>query len=812
LSQGRFGKTALLVALLCAPALAQSPVFTPGNLVVVVEGCGVNNGNCNGTPNGSGPNGGYGDNQAAPLNLFQYAPTGTTSVIYVNSLTLPQVPSGANFPVSGEYGSSSEGTLQLSGAGQYLTVMGYGVNAAAFNVNPPMFGAAPSNALGQSGSLTGQSYVAVPRVVALIDANGSVNTSTAIYNIYNTNNPRSIYTLDGVNAYVSGQGSGSDATGGVFLTPLGAINTAPTPISGLDTSNNTLSQDTRDVQIVNNTLYVSVDTKEGSNAARSFVATLGTPGTLPTSAVSGGPIMLNGFGNTGGTGKVSITTGANSNGNGLNAGAQINVSPVNFFFANTQTLYVADSGNGKQNSATSSVGNGGLEKWVNTKADGSGTWNLQYTLHQNLPLVLNSSASGTTGLYGLAGRVSADGTTVDLFATNYTIQDTDSTFLYGITDTIAFTTASQAAGEIFTQLAAAPTDSNFKGVSFAPKFPTGGVEITSSPSGLTFTSSGVGCALGTYPTPQAPVWTPGSSCTLSVTSPQAGPTGVQYTFSQWDDGSTNTSRVVTAPGSTTTYTATFTTNYLLTTSAGAGGSVSAGGFFAAGSNATITASPAPGFYFVNFTGTTTSTTNPLVLPMNAPQTITATFAPQIKPTITWPAIAAVTFGSALSGSQLNATANVPGTFVYNPPAGTVLPVGNSEPLSVTFTPTDTNTYTAAMASNTITVNAASQPASPANLVVTKTLTRSADTVTVQLTITNAGGTAAANVMVTSVKVGADLASPLPQSIGTIAAGASAQVTVTVPASVGASGAASSLVISGSYTGGTFSSSARITLP
>ena len=620
MSQGRFGKTALLVALLCAPALAQSPVFTPGNLVVVVEGCGVAGGNCNGAPNGSGPNGSFGDNQAAPLKLFQFAPTGTTSAVYVNSLTLPQIPSGANFPVSGEYGSSSEGTLQLSGAGQYLTVMGYGVNAAAFDANPPMFGAAPSNALGQSGSLTGQSYVAVPRVVALIDANGSVNTSTAIYNIYNTNNPRSVYTLDGVHAYTSGQGSGSDATGGVFLTPLGSINTAPTPITGLDTTNNTLSQDTRDVQIVNNTLYVSVDTKEGSNAARSFVATLGTPGTLPTSAVSGGPIMLNGFGNTGGTGKVSITTGANSNGNGLNAGAQINVSPVNFFFANASTLYVADSGNGKQNSATSSVGNGGLEKWVNTKTDGSGTWNLVYTLHQNLPLALNTSTSGTTGLYGLAGRVSADSTTVDLFATNYTIQDTDSTFLYGITDTIAFTTASQAAAEIFTQLAAAPVDSNFKGVSFAPKFPTGGVEITSSPSGLTFTSSGVGCAPGTYPTPQAPVWTPGSSCTLSVTSPQAGPTGVQYTFSQWDDGSTNTSRAITAPGSTTTYTATFTTNYLLTTSAGAGGSVSAGGFFAAGSNATITASPAPGFYFVNFTGTTTSTTNPLILPMNAPQT------------------------------------------------------------------------------------------------------------------------------------------------------------------------------------------------
>ncbi len=805
------GRTTLTIALMCAPTMAQSPVFTPGNLVVVVEGCGVAGGTCAGTPNGSGPGGGYGDNQAAPLTLFQYAPTGTTSAVYVNSLTLPQVPSGANFTVSGEYGSSSEGTVHLSGAGQYLTVMGYGVSAAAFNANPPMFGAAPSNALGQSGSLTGQSYVATPRIVALIDANGNVNSSTVIYNIFNTNNPRSIYTVDGKIAYVSGQGSGSDATGGVFFVPLGLMNTAPTPITGLDTTNNTISQDTRDVQIFNNTLYVSVDTKGGSNSARSFVGTLGAPGNPPTSVV-GGPVMLNGFGNSGGTGKVSITTGANGNGNGLNAGAQINVSPVNYFFANASTLYVADSGNPKNNSATSQVGNGGLEKWVNTKTDGSGTWNLLYTLHQGLPLVLNTSASGTTGLYGLAGQVSSDGTTVNLFATDSTILDTDKTYLYGITDTLAFTTASQAASETFTQLTAAPDNSNFKGVSFAPKFPTGGVAITSSPSGLAFTSSGSGCVPGSYTTPQAPVWTPGSTCALSVTSPQSGAAGVQYSFTQWEDGTANTSRIITAPGSPATYTATFTTSYLLTTSAGTGGSVSAGGFIAAGANATITATPAPGFFFVNFTGTTTSTSNPLVLPMNAPQSITANFAPQIIPAISWPAPAAVTFGSALSSSQLDATANVPGAFAYNPPAGTVLPVGNNQALSVTFTPTDTTTYTTATGSTAITVNPASAPASPASLVVTKVLTRNGDTVTVQLTITNTGGTAAANVIVSSVKVGADVATPLPQSIGTLAAGATAQVTVTVPGSVGASGAASSLVVTGSYTDGAFNSSARITLP
>ena len=107
------------------PAVAQQQ-FTPGNLVVAVEGCGVYGGTCtvvNGTGTGAmnSANGGYGDNQAAPLTLFQFAPVGTTSVAYVNSLVLPQAATGANLPVSGEYGTSSEATLQLSSSGRFLT-------------------------------------------------------------------------------------------------------------------------------------------------------------------------------------------------------------------------------------------------------------------------------------------------------------------------------------------------------------------------------------------------------------------------------------------------------------------------------------------------------------------------------------------------------------------------------------------------------------------------------------------------------------------------------------------------------------------
>jgi RHS repeat-associated protein len=73
------------------------------------------------------------------------------------------------------------------------------------------------------------------------------------------------------------------------------------------------------------------------------------------------------------------------------------------------------------------------------------------------------------------------------------------------------------------------------------------------------------------------------------------------------------------------------------------------------------------------------------------------------PTITWPTPAAITYGTALSSTQLNATANVAGTFTYTPNAGTVLAAG-SQTLSVTFAPTDTIDYNTATATVTLTVS------------------------------------------------------------------------------------------------------------
>jgi len=82
---------------------------------------------------------------------------------------------------------------------------------------------------------------------------------------------------------------------------------------------------------------------------------------------------------------------------------------------------------------------------------------------------------------------------------------------------------------------------------------------------------------------------------------------------------------------------------------------------------------------------------------------TVSSSSQTTPTITWPAPESIRYGTALSATQLDASASVPGTFIYSPPAGTVLGVG-SHTLTVTFTPTDTTDYTTATASVVLVVS------------------------------------------------------------------------------------------------------------
>jgi hypothetical protein len=74
------------------------------------------------------------------------------------------------------------------------------------------------------------------------------------------------------------------------------------------------------------------------------------------------------------------------------------------------------------------------------------------------------------------------------------------------------------------------------------------------------------------------------------------------------------------------------------------------------------------------------------------------------PVINWSAPADISFGTALSDSQLNAGSNIPGTFIYNPAAGTVLDTGANQILGTTFIPTDTLDYNSLSKSILISVN------------------------------------------------------------------------------------------------------------
>ena len=79
---------------------------------------------------------------------------------------------------------------------------------------------------------------------------------------------------------------------------------------------------------------------------------------------------------------------------------------------------------------------------------------------------------------------------------------------------------------------------------------------------------------------------------------------------------------------------------------------------------------------------------------------------QATPAITWTTPAAISYGTALGATQLDASSTVAGTFVYTPLAG-VIPAAGSQTLSVTFTPTNTTNYATATANVTLAVNKAS---------------------------------------------------------------------------------------------------------
>lgn len=218
---------ALSFALRLSSASA-STGFTPGDVVVYRVGTG------SGALSGS----------AFPVFLDEYEASGKL----VESVALPTSTSGTNKPLLASGSASSEGLLTLSGNDEYLVLSGYDTSAGTAKVSET-------------------ADTSVPRTIGRVSANHEINTSTALTDAGNANNPRGATSNDGTQFWWSG--AGKSTSGGVHYATLGA--STSTLMSTSDTN-------ARAVAIFDGQLYTSSDpTKESID-----IATVGSG--LPTTS------------------------------------------------------------------------------------------------------------------------------------------------------------------------------------------------------------------------------------------------------------------------------------------------------------------------------------------------------------------------------------------------------------------------------------------------------------------------------------------------------------------------------------------------
>jgi hypothetical protein len=186
---------------------------------------------------------------------------------------------------------------------------------------------------------------------------------------------------------------------------------------------------------------------------------------------------------------------------------------------------------------------------------------------------------------------------------------------------------------------------------FTFNFVTSTVSVTvqPNPAGCSFTVDGTN-----YTGVQVFNWETGWSHTLAANALQGGGSGVQYLWNSWSDGG-GMSHAITA-ASNATYTANFSTQYYLTMSGGAGGSVSpASGWTNSGATVAISGTPSNTFSFASWSGSGSGsysgTNDPASIIMNGPITETASFAP--IPTRLISLDGDLSFGDVVVGSSSN---------------------------------------------------------------------------------------------------------------------------------------------------------------
>jgi len=185
-------------------------------------------------------------------------------------------------------------------------------------------------------------------------------------------------------------------------------------------------------------------------------------------------------------------------------------------------------------------------------------------------------------------------------------------------------------GAPITSMPASGTAVVNQSANFTFNFVTNTISVTvqANPSGVSFAVDGTN-----YTSGQTFNWTPGSNHTIATTSPQSGGTGVQYVWSSWSDSGTMSHTIT--PTTNSTYTANFTTQYYLTMSAGAGGSVSPDSMWTnSGTVVNISATASNGYSFIGWTGSGSGSysgnNNAASVTMNGPITQTASFTTQVQ--------------------------------------------------------------------------------------------------------------------------------------------------------------------------------------
>ena len=157
---------------------------------------------------------------ANPVFLDEFDQSGA----FVQTVAMPTAANGSNRTLTASGTATSEGELTLSADGSYLMLTGY-------------------DAAVGTASVAGTASATTNRVVGRVDANGVVDTSTALNDFSTGNNPRSATSTDGTDIWVGG------GAGGVRKTTLGTV--------GSSTQLSTTVTNIRQVNIVDNQLYAS---------------------------------------------------------------------------------------------------------------------------------------------------------------------------------------------------------------------------------------------------------------------------------------------------------------------------------------------------------------------------------------------------------------------------------------------------------------------------------------------------------------------------------------------------------------------------